>query len=114
MELSILKNYQKFYSNNKFWEKLKNYAKSLGKEAVYHILIIYYLMIDANTPWNYKILIASALGYLILPLDAIPDTIPVVGFTDDIAAIAAVYKVVKECATPQIEEKALRKLSDWF
>lgn len=114
MNTTSISSYQKHYSTNKLWEKLKNCAASLGKKTVYNIMILYYVMVDSNTPLKYKVIIAGALGYLILPLDAIPDTIPVIGFTDDIAAITAAYKAVEDCVTCEIEHKAQMKISSWF
>lgn len=40
-------------------------------------------------------IIIGALGYFILPLDFIPDAIPVLGFSDDLAALVAAYGYVK-------------------
>ena len=114
MTIKQLLNYQDNYSPSKLWEKLKTYAKSLGKETVYRVLQLYYVMVDKNTPMKYKAIIAGALGYLILPLDAIPDAIPVVGFSDDEAAIMAAYQAVKDCITPEIDQRARTKLSAWF
>jgi len=61
-----------------------------------------------------KLAIAGALGYLILPLDLIPDFIPVVGYADDFAAMAAAYRLVKESITPSIRAQASAKCNTWF
>lgn len=114
MNLKQLTKYRSNYSSSKFWNKLTKYAKSLGKETVYHALLLYYVMIDRKTPWKYKAIIAGALGYLILPLDAIPDAIPFMGFTDDTAAVIAAFKAIRDAITPEIEAKAKEKLSTWF
>lgn len=107
-------NYKNHYSPAALWEKLKKSAQALGKNAVRHILILYYVMTDPNTPFKYKAMIAGALGYLIFPIDMIPDAIPVVGYSDDMAAIMAVYKACQDCISPQIKAKAEAKLSSWF
>lgn len=59
-------------------------------------------------------LILGALGYFIHPLYLIPDVIPVLGFTDDIAALTLVYKAIKASVTPEIEAKAQAKVDEWF
>lgn len=59
-------------------------------------------------------IIMGALGYLILPLDLIPDVVPVLGFADDAAAIKLSYDTVKAPITPTIEKKATHKLRLWF
>lgn len=114
MTIKKLLKYQSNYSPSKFWEKLKGYSKSLGKETVYRILQLYYVMADKNTPLKYKAIIAGALGYLILPLDAIPDAIPFIGFSDDVGAIMAAYNAVKNSITPEIDQRAKEKLALWF
>ena len=49
---------------------------------------MYYCMCDRNTPLWAKVEIATALGYLLMPMDAIPDPTPLLGFTDDAGAIS--------------------------
>ena len=69
---------------------------------------------DENTPRQHKMIIIGALGYFILPIDLIPDFIPIVGFSDDAAAIIACLKTVSDNVTPEIKRKSLNKLHDWF
>lgn len=114
MNLKQILKYRNDYSSEKLWKKLKEYAKVLGREVVYHILVLYYVMIDSKTPLKYKAIITGALGYLILPTDLIPDAIPGLGFSDDVAAIMAAYKAVKSSISPEIENRARIKLQTWF
>ncbi len=44
-------------------------------------------MRDKDTPKYVKAVIAGALGYLVLPIDIVPDTIPVLGWIDDVAVL---------------------------
>ena len=39
-------------------------------------------------------MIYGALAYFVLPVDAVPDAIPVAGFTDDLGALAAALGTV--------------------
>ncbi len=55
---------------------------------------MYYCMVDRNTPIWAKAAIASALAYLLMPMDAIPDALVGIGFTDDASAIAIALKQV--------------------
>ena len=41
-----------------------------------------------------RALIIGAIGYIVLPLDLIPDIVPAVGYTDDIASAAGVVAAV--------------------
>jgi uncharacterized membrane protein YkvA (DUF1232 family) len=54
------------------------------------------------------------LGYLIWPIDAIPDFIPVIGYMDDIAVVATALLTLVAHITPEIKKKAQEKLSEWF
>ena len=114
MTTSEITGYRNHYSESKLWAKIRNCAQKLGKETVRKILLLYYLMMDPSTPWKYKTMIAGALGYLILPVDLIPDAIPVVGFTDDVGALVMVLKTVSENINPEIEAKADAKIKQWF
>ena len=109
-----LKKYQGEYSETKLWNKLRKFAGKLGKDVVYQILVLYYVMKSPDVPLKTKSIVIGALGYLILPIDLIPDVIPVLGFTDDAAAIAMAYKAVKDSITPDIEKQAHGKISEWF
>ena len=60
---------------------------------------MYYCMCDRDTPVWAKAEIAAALGYLLLPLDAVPDPTPLIGFGDDFTAIGAAMRQVKGCMT---------------
>lgn len=112
--LDIYNNYSKYFSTTKFWIKLKKYGKVMGHELLYYVLLLYYVMVSSETPLLHKAIIAGALGYLILPLDFIPDSIPILGFSDDMAAVMAVFEKVKGSVTPAIERKARKKLDQWF
>lgn len=89
-----LKEYTGQYSETKFLEKVYKFAKAIGKEILLQALLLKMVLEKEDVPVNMKLAIIGALGYLICPIDMIPDFIPVAGFTDDAAAIAAVYKMV--------------------
>lgn len=94
--------------------KIGKVCKKAGIKAIYYVLLLYYVLIDENTSWEHKGIIIGALGYFILPVDLIPDFIPMAGFTDDVAALVACIKTVMRNITPSIKQKAARKLSEWF
>ena len=94
------------YNESAFWCKVK----MLGKRVLKPALLLYYVMKSPDTPLKIKASIAGALGYLILPIDLIPDMIPILGYTDDLAAL---WTLVKTCAvyiTPEIKKQAEEKL----
>ena len=102
------------YSDDAFWAKVKRFAKKAGSKVIYLALVLYYALSSPKTPAWAKTVIISALAYFIFPIDLIPDTIPVVGFADDLAALAAAYKAVKVCVTPEVIAQAKAKAHEWF
>ena len=59
-------------------------------------------------------LIAGCLGYFILPLDLVPDLIPVVGYSDDIAGMIFAVKRCMKYVDDEIKENVSDKLVSWF
>ncbi len=92
--------FEKEYSDDSFWDKVKKYAKIAGKNVLEPALKLYYALQDRDTPAWAKTVIIGALGYFISPIDAIPDITPVVGYSDDlgvlIAAVATVGAYIKK------------------
>ena len=54
----------------------------------------YYCAVDAETPMKVKMVLFAALGYFVLPVDAIPDVVTGLGFTDDATVLATALGVV--------------------
>lgn len=106
--------FAKHYSEQSFWEKAKAYASSIGRTTLENAATLYYVGIDPNTPVWAKGLITGALGYLIFPLDAIPDMAPLVGYADDAGAIAMALASVAMCITKGHRAAAKKKIEDWF
>jgi len=106
--------YEKEYSEQKFWSKLARYAITVGREVVLMALKLYYALQNPEIPVWAKSVIYGALGYFILPLDAIPDLTPAVGYADDLGALAAAIAAVAMFITPEVNEKAMQKMKDWF
>jgi uncharacterized membrane protein YkvA (DUF1232 family) len=61
---------------------------------------------DPRTPARVRYTLMMALGYLVLPVDAIPDFLPLLGFSDDAAVIAAAIATVAGSITDDHREKA--------
>jgi uncharacterized membrane protein YkvA (DUF1232 family) len=79
--------YGRRFSDDGFRAKIARVALRAGAGLVEKALLLYYVMRDQATPLWAKTAIAGALGYFILPVDLIPDFIPVAGFTDDLGAL---------------------------
>lgn len=114
MELRDYDKYQKNYSDNQFWEKIRRVAGKAGVKILYAALILYYALRNPGTPAGDRAKILGALGYFILPIDLMPDFIPMAGYTDDLAALMwALYSVSKHI-TPEVKIQAREKLGEWF
>lgn len=98
--------YGTYYSEDRFWRKIKRLGKKVGGEILRPILLLYFLLQDSRVPFKNKAYIIGALGYFIMPIDLIPDFISVIGFTDDIAVMTLLLKELKDHITPEIEERA--------
>ena len=106
--------YSKNYSEDSFWDKIKSVLKSAGLPIIYKALQLYYAMDNPNCPIGVKAGIIAALGYFISPLDIIPDFIPVLGFTDDLAAIGAAIVMANMYIDDEVKRKARAKIDDIF
>ena len=111
-EMVNVKEYEKQYSEEKFWDKVKSVAKKAGIKVIFVALRLYYAV--AALPIEKKAIVFGGLGYFILPVDLIPDAIPALGFTDDAAVLFAIYNAIKSELNEESEIKAKEKLTDWF
>lgn len=114
MDTKHLRSYQTYYDESSFWDKIKSVAKKAGGKVIYCALLLYCVMKSPSVPTQQKLIIVGALGYFILPVDLIPDFIPVAGYTDDWGALIACYLAVKNNITSDIEAEAKEMYEDWF
>lgn len=102
------------YSDESFWTKVRDFARAAGIEVVEKALILYFCLQDRDTPATAKAIIASALGYFILPTDLIPDITPVAGYADDLGALAMACVAVVVHVKPEHRSQAKEKTREWF
>ena len=114
MELPDFMSYANKFSQTDFVEKISRIAKRAGAKLVYAALILYYTLQSDKISATNKAMIIGALGYMISPLDVIPDAIPIAGLTDDLAVLLYVLKKVWTDIDPDIQKKAKERLSKWF
>lgn len=108
------KHYSKHFSEQSLWEKLKTYSKEAGAKVVYAALLLFYSMQDKSVGIRTKLSIAAALGYFILPTDAIFDLTPLIGYSDDLGVLLFALSQISKSITQEVKQKARLKLSDWF
>jgi len=84
---------------NRFWQKVRSVAGSIPFAE--DLLAAYYCAFDRNTPLPVKASLIGALAYFALPIDAIPDVLPGLGFTDDAAMLAATINLMATYISPE-------------
>ncbi len=113
MELPDFMSYSNKFTNGEFLEKISKIAKRAGAKLVYVSLILYYTLQSDKVAIKDKAIIVGALGYLISPLDVIPDAIPIIGLGDDLAVLLYVLNKIGN-VSDEIKDKAKSKLVKWF
>jgi uncharacterized membrane protein YkvA (DUF1232 family) len=109
-----LSKYESEFSFDGLMNKIKESAKKAGLKAIYMALLLYYALESPTISTMDKAIIYGALGYFICPIDIVPDIIPFIGLTDDIAVLAWAFSRVKRNVTDMTREKAKTKLKIWF
>lgn len=97
--------YRQYFSESAFKQKLTEISGSVREKA----MLLYLVFQDPLTPTWVKLLIVSVLGYLIWPMDAIPDIVPIIGYVDDLAAMAALLVSIEIHITTEIRLKAQQR-----
>ena len=114
VELPDFMNYANKFSQSEFVEKIARIAKRAGAKLVYAALILFYTLQSNKVSNADKAVIIGALGYMISPLDVIPDAIPIAGLTDDLGVLIFVLQKVWGEVSDDVKAKAKAKLSQWF
>ena len=114
MELPDFMKYSDRFTKSDFVEKISRIAKRAGAKLVYVALILYYTLQSDKVSVKDKAIIIGALGYLISPLDVVPDAIPIVGLGDDLAVLVYVLQRVWGDVNEEVKQKAKEKLKKWF
>ena len=91
-----------------FWPKIRRVAAKIpfAKEA----LSVWYCAKDDDTPLAAKGMMLAALAYFVMPVDAIPDVIVGLGYTDDAAVFTALMAIVGRNLKPRHKLAAKRDI----
>lgn len=82
----------------RFWQTLKRAARQVP--FMEDLVASYYCALDPKTPTRVRGILLAALAYFVLPFDFMPDLIAIIGFTDDIAVLAAAITAIRTHITP--------------
>ena len=94
----------------RLWRKLVRVLARIGFAD--SLLSAWYCAVDAKTPTRVRGVLLGAIGYFVLPADAIPDIMAGIGFTDDASVLMAVIATVAQHITPEHRERARERLDD--
>ena len=91
-----------------FWTLLRKVGRKLPFAE--DVLAAFYCATDPTTERRVKLILLGAIGYFVLPVDIIPDVLPIIGFTDDAAVIATALSTVARAKKPEHRERARETL----
>ncbi|MDO5787147.1 MAG: YkvA family protein [Phascolarctobacterium sp.] len=109
-----LQKYEQHYNDSSFLDKVTKYGKLIGINALYKAVQLWFVMQKPDVPAATKAVIMGALGYLIAPLDFLPDLMPVLGYTDDLVAITFALIKVQGYIDDEVERKSKKLLAKIF
>jgi uncharacterized membrane protein YkvA (DUF1232 family) len=96
-------------------DKITEYAKKAGRTSVKPMLLMYYVLKSPDTPTSEKIMIYSAIAYVVLPIDLISARrLPIIGWIDEVVSLTVAYQKIKRHITPAMEFEADALLDKWF
>ena len=109
-----LQKYEQHYNDSSFLDKVTKYGKLIGITALYKAVQLWFVLQKPDVPAGTKAVIMGALGYLIAPLDFLPDLLPVLGYTDDMVAITFALIKVQGYIDEEVERKSKKLLAKIF
>ena len=93
-----------------FW---RTFARAAGQVPFAEDLVAsYYCALDPETPGKAKAVLLGALAYFVMPMDAIPDILALVGFSDDIAVLTLAIATVRANLTEAHRIAARKSLAN--
>src|SRR5262245_64698303 len=95
-----------------FWPKVRRVAAQLPFAE--DLLAAYYCAFDRQTPLQVKAALLGALAYFVLPIDAMPDILPMLGFTDDALVLVTALRMVSGHIRDEHREAARQALTRNF
>ena len=93
-----------------FWKTVRRAARQVP--FMEEVVAAYYCALDTRTPARVRATLLAALAYFVMPFDFVPDLLALIGFSDDVAVIAAAIAMVRGSITPAHREAARKALAD--
>lgn len=90
------------------FERLRDIRRGLARQITTYRLVLK----DRRTPRLARVLLAAAVGYALLPVDLIPDFIPVIGHIDDAVIIPALVYLALKMIPPEVVAECRERAGD--
>ena len=100
--------YSRHYSDRGFWSVVRRHHQKIP--FLRDALGLFFCLKDPATPTWVRVAIIGALGYLVMPVDFLPDFIPIVGWVDDAAVVASVIAYVRS----RIRDRHWQQADAWL
>ena len=101
------------FENLLFW--IGEYAKKVGRVAARPMILTYYVMMDEQTPTSEKLALATAIAYVVLPIDLLSaKRLPIIGWLDEVMSLSVAYQKIQNNVTKEMERKAEDLLDKWL
>ena len=107
--------YEKLRAKAKAWTNAKT-GKAGGKLGEYLFLLpdffilVCRMAVDKRVPTLTKLKLGGVIAYVMMPLDIIPDFIPVLGYLDDLLILPLLIYLAFRSIPPPLLEEHRRKL----
>lgn len=92
------------------WAKIRRVGRRLPFAE--DLVAAYFCATDSRTPSRVRLVLIGALAYFVLPTDAVADFLPLIGFGDDAAVLAAAIAQVAAHITPDHRDRARAALTE--
>jgi uncharacterized membrane protein YkvA (DUF1232 family) len=77
-----------------------------------HRLWYYFLVFkDRQTPWIVKLILGAGLLYILLPVDLLSDTVPFLGWLDDMAIVTFIVALALRLVPREVTDKVRKRMS---
>ena len=109
-----LQKYKKYFSYERFANKVAGCVDTFGQKGLYTVLLLFYALKHKDTPLWAKNVVIGVLGYVISPFDAISDFTPFIGYTDDMSLAAFGLVAIASYINDEVRYNARREFVKWF
>ena len=106
--------FSKSHSPVSIIKALRRRITVLSAPLLYGALLMLYAMKRADTPAWAKRIVTGAFVYLFVPLDAIPDLAPIVGYTDDLGVLTYGLVMIAAYVNSEVRASARHTLKEWI